>query len=407
MENKWDGGHRDQYTDIAHENSDWTGTPGLAITNDNWDETRLYRRNDSWRYDGSLLSRPRIGSINSFESDDRQTIPEILRVGRNDSWGTGRQSNGRKDHWEASRNAYGNFRKGGNGEREVQYNQLENERNWKIEHDQEENERRWEIERQHEENDLRWEAECRREENERNWEIEQKREQDERKNHSTLKRERSDSPVSITKDGNKPLPRIPSWEDDRQSRRRDSSGSIDINEDIPRPLRISRGATLQEGDPKDHNSPLVLRGGGTDSQHSGSIDLDTLSIVESEGLENSLHTRRTSSTARRLVLTFRPQRAPRTEPTTPPSNFIPVSPLSTTQVGIERSLANSIDLNSQLSVMSIIKYHDKDVQCDFDEEPKKKKRQAAADGSLPTGSRLAILLVCTCMAIFLQALVSN
>ena len=127
-------------------------------------------------------------------------------------------------------------------------------------------------------------------------------------------------------------------------------------------------------------------------------------------METGLHTRRTSSTARRLVLTFRPQRPPRTESASPTSNSTPMSPLSVTQVGTEHStsnsISNSIDLNSQLSAVSIIKYHDQDVQCDFDEKPKKTKRQAVVDGSLPTGSRLAILLVCTCMAIFLQALVS-
>jgi hypothetical protein len=80
--------------------------------------------------------------------------------------------------------------------------------------------------------------------------------------------------------------------------------------------------------------------------------------------------------------------------------------VSATQIRTERSLPNSIDLTSQLSMVSIIKYHDKDIQCDFDERPRRRKRQPSGDGTLPTGSRLAILLVCTCMAIFLQALVS-
>jgi hypothetical protein len=64
------------------------------------------------------------------------------------------------------------------------------------------------------------------------------------------------------------------------------------------------------------------------------------------------------------------------------------------------------DSNPSLTGVSLVEYHDKDIQCNFDEEPKKKKAPPVSDGSLPTGSTLAILLVCTCMAIFLQALVS-
>lgn len=54
----------------------------------------------------------------------------------------------------------------------------------------------------------------------------------------------------------------------------------------------------------------------------------------------------------------------------------------------------------------MVMYHDQEIQCDFDEKGKK-TMQTRNDGSLPTRSRLAILVVCTCMAIFLQALVSR
>lgn len=58
------------------------------------------------------------------------------------------------------------------------------------------------------------------------------------------------------------------------------------------------------------------------------------------------------------------------------------------------------------SAADIVKYHDQEIQCDFDEKGKKTVQSPPA-GSLPTRSRLAILMVCTCMAVFLQALVSR
>lgn len=112
-----------------------------------------------------------------------------------------------------------------------------------------------------------------------------------------------------------------------------------------------------------------------------------------------INNQRVSSTGR-LVLAFRPERAQRTGWNTPPAEPFAVSPTSVYQ---EDSDINSISINSSVS---IVEYHDKEVQCNFEEKPKK-KRQTPSDGSLPTGSRLAILLVCTCMAIFLQALVSR
>lgn len=108
---------------------------------------------------------------------------------------------------------------------------------------------------------------------------------------------------------------------------------------------------------------------------------------------------RVSSTGR-LVLAFRPERAQRTGWSTPSDEPLAVSPTSAYQ---EDPDVNSVSIKSNVS---IVEYHDKEVQCNFDEEPKK-KNQIPGDGSLPTGSRLAILLVCTCMAIFLQALVGR
>ncbi len=54
----------------------------------------------------------------------------------------------------------------------------------------------------------------------------------------------------------------------------------------------------------------------------------------------------------------------------------------------------------------IVTYQDQEIQCDFVGKGKETV-QTPNEESLPTGSRLAILVVCTCMAIFLQALVSQ
>lgn len=57
----------------------------------------------------------------------------------------------------------------------------------------------------------------------------------------------------------------------------------------------------------------------------------------------------------------------------------------------------------------VLKYQEQGIQCDFDEkeEKKEKKVQTPTEESLPSGRRLAILLVCACTAIFLQALVGQ
>jgi hypothetical protein len=406
MANNW--GRSEQHTTLSQRENDWDVNPAPTRAKENWNDTQpSSTRNNTWRSDRSHLSRSRIGTITSSKSGYEPNILEISKAGRSEgSWESGNQSNGRRSHWEGSRDASMSPRRGGNSDWKSQRRQNENELNWELELDRNENERRWEVERQRAENDRRWEAESRREVNERNWEIERQREENERNSHLPI--QWKPAKASIRGD-DKPLPTIPvenSQEDDRLSRRDSFDNIGPTRHDFSTPVLISRPATLQEEPANGQNSQLGLRGGGTGSQYSGSVEMDTPSTARSEGLENGFRPRRTSSTARRLVLTFRPQRPPRTEPTSPPSNSIPVSPMSATQVRTERSLPNSIDITSQLSMVSIIKYHDKDVQCDFDERPRRRKRQPGGDETLPTGSRLAILLVCTCMAIFLQALVS-
>lgn len=407
MANNW--GRSEQHTTIAQEENDWDVNPAPTRAKEDWNDTQpSSTQNSTWRSDKSHLSRSRIGTITSSESGYEPNILEVSRIGRSKySRESGNHSNGRRSHWEGSRDASTSPRRGSNSEPKSQRRENENELNWELELDRNENERRWEIERQRDENDRRWEAESRREVNERNWEIERQREENERNNHLPI--QWKPAKASIRGD-DKPLPKIPvgnTHEDDRLSRRDSFDNIGTTRHDFSTPLLISRPGTLQEEPANGQNSQLGLRGGGIGSQYSGSIEMDTPSTARSEGLENGFRPRRASSTARRLVLTFRPQRPPRTESTSPPSNSIPVSPVSATQIRTERSLPNSIDLTSQLSMVSIIKYHDKDIQCNFDERPRRRKtRQPGGDGTLPTGSRLAILLVCTCMAIFLQALVS-
>lgn len=58
------------------------------------------------------------------------------------------------------------------------------------------------------------------------------------------------------------------------------------------------------------------------------------------------------------------------------------------------------------SAVRMVMSHDKEVQCDFDEKGTNAVK-IPSEGSLPTRSRLVILIICACMAIFLQALVSR
>ena len=82
----------------------------------------------------------------------------------------------------------------------------------------------------------------------------------------------------------------------------------------------------------------------------------------------------------------------------PHPDSLPISP-----VNQEGSETITVETNSA-SLM--VTHQDQKIQCDLDEKCDK-AAQTSNDGSLPTRSRLAILVVCTCMAIFLQALVSR
>lgn len=77
---------------------------------------------------------------------------------------------------------------------------------------------------------------------------------------------------------------------------------------------------------------------------------------------------------------------------------LPISP-------IEQEGSETITVNTDPAT-PIVKYQDQEIQCEM-EEKGKALVQTTNEESLPTGSRLAILVVCTCMAIFLQALVSQ
>lgn len=111
----------------------------------------------------------------------------------------------------------------------------------------------------------------------------------------------------------------------------------------------------------------------------------------------------TSSTGR-LVLTFRSERIQRPETPAQCQGLFEVSPVSPTSSYREGSEIASFDVSS---IVSIVEYYDKEAQCDFETHEKMEKKRTSRDDSLPTGPRLVILLVCTCMAIFLQALVCN
>ncbi len=61
---------------------------------------------------------------------------------------------------------------------------------------------------------------------------------------------------------------------------------------------------------------------------------------------------------------------------------------------------DTVTVNTELEAPTV-KYQEQGIQCDFEEqEEKEKKLQTPKEESLPTGSRLAILLLCACTAIF-------
>jgi hypothetical protein len=340
----------------------------------------------------------------------------------------------------------------------------QNEANWEKEENLDENERNWAIEERLEANERNWEAERRKEENERAW---REAEDDHRlKDLPVLPRiVEPEKRGSIVR---KPVPSIKNTAmavpvptaataiipQHTASVMTTSGTNTDFSdeEDVPSPLRISRNGSWSDANTNaiitPQNVPSALRAGRSeDWQKNNNVDAQTAPIrsapvevtlrgggrrdsdsldydapvspilgEQSTPLIQQAETQdagRTVSSPARLVFQFKPQRR-RTNSTSPPrSSFFPISPLSVTQVGSENGSVTNLNEfgQSQYSIVSIVKYHDKDIQCDFDEPPPKKKGRGFGargpnDGSLPTGSTLAVLLICTCMAIFLQALVS-
>ena len=153
-------------------------------------------------------------------------------------------------------------------------------------------------------------------------------------------------------------------------------------------------------DPRTGNDGQHVSGVLNTTQYGSGVGNNDQSGLSGSTIANYDQSRGTGSG--RLVLAFNSERGRRgfSTPSEPGDSF-PVTPATANP--FEDGEARSLDINSQVS---IVQYHDKEVQCNFDDEKPRKKVQAPSDGSLPTGSRLAILLVCTCMAIFLQALVS-
>jgi hypothetical protein len=223
---------------------------------------------------------------------------------------------------------------------------------------------------------------------------------------------------------------IPSRTDTNDSWKRDRK-----NLNSSRPVARTRSYKAWEQACKDEQegiNPITtfvsMRGGGASSSQGSNIvserSLTNDSFVSRSGTAaTSRFVSRAGTTASfvpgsgRLVLAFKSVNTTGATLSGPP----PHEPLSFSQqvsptsfvpglddignVSSDETPRNS-DSNPSLTGVSLVEYHDKDIQCNFDEEPKKKKAPQVSDGTLPTGSTLAILLVCTCMAIFLQALVS-
>jgi hypothetical protein len=184
----------------------------------------------------------------------------------------------------------------------------------------------------------------------------------------------------------------------------------DYRKDDPRIARNDsqesspRSAASSSASSDGWNSPTVAQPvSRNNSFDTRGIDLNNAEAI-SRGVDDGSgrsHERNISGRGRPL-LTFRPQRT-RTGSITPPHNRLSVSSVSVYQEDISDVSQGTTNVASNVS---LVEYHDKEIQCDFDEKAPKKKPPVPNDGSLPTGSTLVILLVCTCMAIFLQALVS-
>lgn len=433
----------------------WDNGQTSNLKKESWETTRhntnafpRLQREDSWASSVSNVS----------------SVPSP-RPRRSHNWNEDRSSRRRKDSWD-SQSALSSRR---SKNRRNQRNQ--NEENWEKEENNEENERNWAIEERLEENERNWEAERKKEENDRLWQearddhqlrdppilpriIEpQERERIPRKPVATAPLPVAPIPVPTPAPTPVQPPYSPVTRTDfalvgnRYTTTSGTNTDFSDDEDLPSPLRISRNESWKNNSSNAQTVPTVLRAGrseswqdnenavyqtapltmrgGSGGRDSASLDLGTPTspLLSERGAPEIQRAEaqdagRVVSSPARLVFQFKPQRR-RTGSNSPPRSSFPISPLSVTQVGSENGSENGSVTNlnefaqSNYSIVSIVKYHDKDIQCDFDGPPPKAKgrglggfgKKGPSDGSLPTGSTLAILLICTCMAIFLQALV--
>lgn len=432
---------------------------------------------ESWELRKGKNAFPRLDRNDSFASivSDISSIAPSPRPRKKDSWRSDRPSQRRNDSWDTVGSSSRSQRQTRNRQDDHDQNEAgwekeerdeENERMWADEERREENERNWAIEEKIDENERNWAAEMKREENDRLW-NEARQEHTLRsvtsqtppapiRKAQILQRPRSERAIVVEPTKQEQIQRKPVIAENRSviNSRYTTTTAMQTGEDLaPSPLRISRteswrsssqtqvsqsvpislrarGARTESWHDANNinirTASVTMRGGGRDDV---SLDLETPRSGIDEGTSSdgsaqdarqaeNQDVQRSVASPARLVFQFKPQRPQRTGSLTPPCSSFAISPMSFTQVGSENgSLANLNDFNSQnsqISVVSIIKYTDKDIQCDFDAPPPPPPKRGffaglgpgkPTDGGLPTGGRLAILLVCTCMAVFLQALV--
>ncbi len=496
--------------------------------NEDWDGGQSSDRGENWENHKHNSTFPRLGRNDSWTTSisNVSSIPPSPKPRKIDTWNNGRLTRRRKESWDTTGD--GSRRRNHSYPQREDYDQ--NEANWEREESFEENERNWAIEEKLEKIERNWELERKKEENERGWE-------EARKDHQLLpsisrkastdwieKKQALQKPLAAEEENDRawkeaeeahrlasviqqpqfePVKKVqilrePVAIEERPAavKRYTTTTATNTDEDLPNPLRISRGKSWKNSLNQTQRIPTVLRAGsykgweetkvnshnanlgskgvdGDDTSYESwdnelniqishftprgegrdetrpeglnndthiniqtasvnlrggggdDVSLDLQSSISEDDLNNEASTSERSvpesqqaegldagrvvSSPAKLVFQFKPQRPRRTGSLTPPRSSFPISPLSITQVGSDNDSTTNLNdfngQNSQISIVSIIKYHDKDIQCDFDAPPPKKKGRPN-DGSLPTGGRLAILLVCTCMAVFLQALVS-
>lgn len=418
-------------------------------------ESPQLKRNPSWSSDSSISSPPVSPAKSPLRSQHRSFAQQL----KQDLWDAERRRAMTQDSVNLrSRNIEGWAKEAVLGE---------NDRAWAAEEKHEENERNWAIEEKSEAREMAEVSNRKEVENDRAWE-EAAQEHRLRERQPVLpkipllprnmQRERKESlirkpvPVQSVTSARVTINETP----EAQPVTTTGTSTIDVvnDEDIPSPLRVSRSeswsnnannarttsvVSRSRGSKSWQNStpylsestPMITRSSDGDDHDSESVDIDeppvspitndessqlspllqqNLSVPVQASTQEQESSRTISSATPRLVFQFKPQR--QLTGSFPPQSTFPISPLGVTQVGSDSGSMRNLNefAQSQYSVVAIVKYCDKDVQCDFDEPllppGKNNKGKRPHDGSLPTGSRLAILLVCTCMAIFLQALVS-